>query len=64
MYFFAVKRHSSTLDTLRILGKILNYLNSTGKYEIAEMGSYGQRNDPRAAQIPWKYYGVCSQLGL
>lgn len=38
--------------------EILNYLQSTGKYEIAEMGSYGQRNDPRAANIPWRYYGV------
>lgn len=38
--------------------EILNYLHKTGKYEIAEMASYGQRNDPRAANIPWKYYGV------
>ncbi len=38
--------------------EILQYLHSTNKYEIAEMGSYGQRNDPRAAGIPWKYYGV------
>ena len=38
--------------------EILNYLHSTGKYEIAEMAAYGQRNDPRAANIPWKYYGV------
>lgn len=38
--------------------EILNYLHSTGKYEIAEMSSYGQRNDPRASTIPWKYYGV------
>lgn len=38
--------------------EILNYLHSTGKYELAEMASYGQRNDPRAANIPWKYYGV------
>ena len=38
--------------------EILNYLNSTGKYELAEMGAYGQRNDPRANGIPWKYYGV------
>jgi glycosyltransferase involved in cell wall biosynthesis len=38
--------------------EILNYLHSTGKYEIAEMASYGQRNDPRAEGIPWKYYGV------
>jgi glycosyltransferase involved in cell wall biosynthesis len=38
--------------------EILNYLHGTGKYEIAEMASYGERNDPRAAGIPWKYYGV------
>ena len=38
--------------------EILNYLHSTGKYELAELGAYGQRNDPRAANIPWKYYGV------
>lgn len=38
--------------------EILNYLHSTGKYELAEMASYGERNDPRAANIPWKFYGV------
>ena len=38
--------------------EILNYLQSTGKYELAEMAAYGERNDPRAAGIPWKYYGV------
>jgi glycosyltransferase involved in cell wall biosynthesis len=38
--------------------EILNYLHSTGKYEIAEMASYGERNDPRSHGIPWKYYGV------
>ena len=38
--------------------EILNYLHSTGKYELAEMSSYGERNDARAANIPWKYYGV------
>ena len=36
----------------------LNYLHGTGKYELAEMAAYGERNDPRAANIPWKYYGV------
>jgi len=46
--------------------EILSYLYSTGKYEIAEMASYGTRYDPRATNIPWKYYGVipdekCSQ---
>lgn len=38
--------------------EILNYLHSTGKYELAEMASYGSRNDPRGQTLPWKYYGV------
>ena len=38
--------------------EILNYLHGTGKYEIAELAAYGEKNDPRAANIPWKYYGV------
>jgi glycosyltransferase involved in cell wall biosynthesis len=38
--------------------EILNYLYSTGKYELAEMASYGERNDPRSESIPWKFYGV------
>jgi glycosyltransferase involved in cell wall biosynthesis len=38
--------------------EILNYLHSTGKYELAEMASYGERNDSRASSIPWKFYGV------
>ena len=27
--------------------EILKYLNSTGKYELTELSSYGERNDPR-----------------
>ena len=38
--------------------EILNYLHGTGKYELAEMASYGERNDPRSQSIPWKFYGV------
>jgi len=38
--------------------EILNYLHSTGKYELGEMSSYGQRDDPRGKDIPWAYYGV------
>lgn len=38
--------------------EILNYLHSTGKYELAEMASYGERHDHRALNIPWKFYGV------
>lgn len=42
--------------------EILNYLYSTGKYELAEMSAYGERNDPRAANIPWKFYGVMPNI--
>lgn len=38
--------------------EILNYLHSTNKYELAEMASYGIRHDPRAKELPWKFYGV------
>jgi glycosyltransferase involved in cell wall biosynthesis len=38
--------------------EVMRYLHSTGKYELAEMAAYGQRNDPRGFQLPWKYYGV------
>lgn len=38
--------------------EILNYLHSTGKYELAELASYGEPEDPRAESIPWKYYPV------
>jgi len=38
--------------------EILNYLHGTNKYELAEMASYGEQNDPRASSIPWKFYGV------
>jgi ADP-heptose:LPS heptosyltransferase/glycosyltransferase involved in cell wall biosynthesis len=38
--------------------EVLKRLQKTGKYEIAEFGSYGASpdQDPRAKQIPWKYY--------
>jgi glycosyltransferase involved in cell wall biosynthesis len=38
--------------------EILNYLYSTNKYELAELASYGEQGDPRASNIPWKFYGV------
>lgn len=38
--------------------EILTYLHNTGKYEIAELGAYGSDKDPRAKNIPWKFYGV------
>jgi len=42
--------------------EILRYLYATGKYDIAELASYGERNDPRASQIPWQYYGVMPNI--
>ena len=38
--------------------EVLTYLHKTGKYEIAELASYGKRDDPRAKNIPWHFYGV------
>jgi len=41
-----------------VLGKeVLSRLHDTGKYEIAEMGSYGHPSAKEAQSIPWKYYG-------
>jgi glycosyltransferase involved in cell wall biosynthesis len=37
---------------------VLEALHATGKYELAEMGSYGNDNDPQAKSLPWKFYGV------
>lgn len=40
------------------LREVLKHLQSTGRFEVAEFGSYGNSGkiDPRARQIPWKYY--------
>jgi glycosyltransferase involved in cell wall biosynthesis len=37
---------------------ILRGLHKTGKYELAEMGSYGSDSDPQVRSLPWKFYGV------
>lgn len=37
---------------------VLNSLYSTGKFEVAEMGSYGSERSPEAQKLPWKFYGV------
>jgi len=36
--------------------RLLKGLYATGKYEIAEFGSYGYANDPRRHTNPWKQY--------
>lgn len=38
--------------------EIIKRLHATGKYEIAEMGSYAHVSDPRTRQIPWRFYPV------
>lgn len=40
------------------LREVMLRLHKTGKYELAELGSYGNPPsiDPRSKQIPWKYY--------
>lgn len=38
--------------------EILNYLHSTGKYELAELASYAEPNDPRSKNVPWKFFGA------
>ncbi len=38
--------------------EILKRLHATGKYEIAEMGSYAHAQDPRSRQTPWRFYPV------
>lgn len=36
--------------------EVISRLYKTGKYEIAECGSYGDPNNPEAKKIPWKFY--------
>lgn len=41
--------------------ELLPRLAATGKYELAELGSYARQNDPKVAEFikgRWKFYGV------
>lgn len=38
--------------------EVLTRLHATGKYELAELASYGKPNDLAATNIPWKYFPV------
>ena len=38
--------------------EVLKRLHETGKYELAELASYGYPEDPRISEIPWKYFPV------
>ncbi len=37
--------------------EVLKRLYATGKYEIAELGCFAERNDPQQKRLPWKFYG-------
>jgi glycosyltransferase involved in cell wall biosynthesis len=38
--------------------EIIKRLHASGKYEIAEMGSYASAGDERIKKLPWKFYPV------
>lgn len=38
--------------------EIISAFHKDGRYDVAEMGSYGTEHDPRAKALPWKFYGV------
>ena len=46
--------------------EVMKRLFETGKYELAEFGSYGASpdQDPRAKEIPWKYYHAMPTNGV
>ena len=37
--------------------QILERINATDKYTLAEFGNYGNTVDPQAIALPWKFYG-------
>jgi glycosyltransferase involved in cell wall biosynthesis len=36
--------------------EVLKRLHATGKYELAELGCYGDVNDPRRWDVPWTFF--------
>lgn len=43
--------------------EILKRLHESEKYEVAELGSYAEPEDPRCNLIPWKFYPNLPQKG-
>lgn len=41
-----------------IANGMLERLHATDKFLLAEFGSYSKTSDPRAANLPWKFYGA------
>ena len=36
--------------------EVLRRLHATGKYDIAELGTYGKPEEPEIKDVPWKFY--------
>ena len=36
--------------------EVLKRLHATGKYELAELATYGRAGDPRAEELPWTWF--------
>ncbi len=47
----------------RITYELLSRLHRTGKYELAELATYGRPEDPRINYLPWKVYPVIPEEG-
>ena len=43
--------------------ELLTRLQKTGKYELAELATYGKPEDPRINYLPWKVYPVIPREG-
>jgi ADP-heptose:LPS heptosyltransferase/glycosyltransferase involved in cell wall biosynthesis len=42
--------------------EVIRRINDTGDFTVAEYGSYMSTNDPRAEQLPWKFYGALPKV--
>lgn len=64
LYYIMIKKRifiandASCLNTgYGIYGKeLLTRLHNSGKYEVAELGCYVEKNNPAIKNIPWKFY--------
>lgn len=41
----------------RYYNALINYLHSTGEFDICELAAWGDNADPRSQNIPWKFIG-------
>lgn len=38
--------------------EVIKRIHATGRFEVAELGSYASVDDPRCKQVPWRFYPV------